>query len=82
MYVSHDNINILDCCREAGVEAKDIDDYTPLLTAAEFGRTEAYKLLLSKGDRVKMIAAQNKDKKSALFLATESNHPELVKVSW
>jgi hypothetical protein len=29
-----------------------------------------------------MIAAQNKDKKSALFLAAESNHPELVKVSW
>ena len=28
------------------------------------------------------ITAQNKDKKSALFLAAESNHSEIVKVSF
>ena len=29
-----------------------------------------------------MITARNKDKKSTLFLAAESNHPEIVKVRY
>lgn len=69
-------------CSYADMEAKDNDHYTPLLTAAEFGQKEAFECLMSKGDGDKMIAALSKDQKSALFLAAESNHPELVKVSW
>ena len=68
-------------CRGANKEAKDIDNYTPLLTAAEFGQKEAFECLLNNelGLSAK-ITAQNKDKKSTLFLASESNHPEIVKV--
>ena len=69
-------------CSDADIEAKDNDHYTPLLTAAEFGQKEAFECLMSKGDGAKMIAVQNKDKNSTLFLAAESNHPDLVKVSW
>ena len=69
-------------CSDADIEAKDNDHYTPLLTAAEFGQKEAFECLMSKGDGDKMIVVRNKDKKSALFLAAESNHSELVKVSW
>lgn len=67
--------------RGANREAKDIDDYTPLLTAAEFGQKEAFECLMNDelGPSAK-ITAQNKDKKSTLFLAVESNHPEIVKV--
>ena len=69
-------------CSDADIEAKDNDHYTPLLTAAEFGQKEAFECLMSKGNGAKMIAVQNKDKESTLFLAAESNHPDLVKVSW
>ena len=71
-------------CSDADIEAKDNDHYTPLLTAAEFGQKEAFECLMSnlKEDGAKMIAVQNKDKKITLFLAAESNHPDLVKVSW
>ena len=64
--------------RGADKEAKDIDHYTPLLTAAEFGRIGCFKLLLQ---HRASIDAQNKDKKNAVFLAAESNHPEIVAVS-
>ena len=69
-------------CRGANKEAKDIDYYTPLLTAAEFGQKEAFECLMDDefGPSAE-ITAQNKDKKSTLFLAAESNHPEIVKVS-
>ena len=67
-------------CRGADKEAKDIDHYTPLLTAAEFGQKEAFECLMEGPDDVQ-ITAQNKDKKSTLFLAAESNHSEIVKVS-
>lgn len=66
--------------RGADKEAKDIDDYTPLLTAIEFGQKEAFECLMKESDDVQ-ITAQNKDKKSTLFLAAESNHPEIAKVS-
>ena len=33
-------------------------------------------------ERDAKITAQNKDEKSALFLAAESNHPEIVEVSF
>ena len=70
-------------CSDADIEAKDNDHYTPLLTAAEFGQKEVFEYLMTKErDGAKMIAVQNKDKNSTLFLAAESNHPELVKVSW
>ena len=63
--------------RHARIEAKDIDHYTPLLTAAEFGRTECFKALLDHGA---CIEVQNKDGKNVAFLAAESNHPDIMKV--
>ena len=66
------------CIRNAKINARDIDNYTPLLTAAEFGQTAAFKLLLKHGAS---LDVQSKSRKSALFLAAESNHPEIIEVS-
>lgn len=68
------------CCsiRGADKEARDIDHYTPLLTAAEFGRTHCLKILLERGASIEV---QNKDRKNALFLAAECNHPQIVEVN-
>ena len=71
-------LTLLLICRDANVDAKDIDYYTPLLTAAEFGRIGCFKLLLRHGAAIKK---QNKDGKNAVFLAAESNHPEIIEVS-
>ena len=57
----------------------DIDHYTPLLTAAEFGRRSCFKVLL---EHDVDIEAQNKDRKNAVFLAAESNHPEILEVTF
>ena len=63
----------------ADAEAVDIDGYTPLLTAAEFGQREAFECLKKK-DGVRMTTL-NKEKKSVLYLAAQSNHPQIVKVN-
>ena len=60
------------------MDTKDVDHYTPLLTAAEFGRISCFKLLLQHGAAIEV---QNKDGKNAVFLAAESNHPEIIEVS-
>ena len=70
---------IILCIRGANKEAQDIDDYTPLLTAAEFGRTECFKRLLQ-SPRPAAIDVKNKDRKNAVFLAAESNHPDIIEV--
>ena len=64
----------------ANIEARDVDNYTPLLTAAEFGQTEVFRLLLELKPRPASLTVHNMTKKSALFLAAESNHPEIIKV--
>lgn len=61
----------------ADSEAKDIDLYTPLLTAAEFGRTECFKLLLR---HEACVDVQNVDGKNVVFLAAECNHPDIMEV--
>ena len=65
---------------------KDVDSYTPLLTAAEYGQVEGFELLLEKGamlvDKSKdpPLVIQSKDKKNALFLAAEHNHSKIIEV--
>ena len=67
------------CFRGADKEAQDVDHYTPLLTAAEFGRTDGFKLLLQPPYNAS-INVRNKDGRGVVYLATESNHPEIVEV--
>ena len=55
----------------------DVDKYTPLLTAAEFGRVGCLKVLLKYNACPKV---QNRDGKNAVFLAAESDHLDIVKV--
>lgn len=64
----------------ANIEARDVDNYTPLLTAAEFGQTEIFRLLLELKPCPASLTVHNMTGKSALFLAAESNHPEIIKV--
>ena len=64
--------------RVAKVDTKDIDGYTPLLTAAEFGRQGCFNILLKYGASME---EQTRDRKNVLFLAAESDHPEIVEVS-
>ena len=71
-------IIILLFCRGAKKDARDIDHYTPLLTAAEFGRIHCFRVLL-RHDAA--IDVQNKDRRNAVFLAAESNHQEIIDVS-
>ena len=65
--------------RGANKDARDIDHYTPLLTAAEFGRMRCFNVLL---EHDASIDVQNKDRKNAVFLAAESNHPQIIEVSF
>ena len=65
---------------------KDVHSYTPLLTAAEYGQVEGFELLLKKGamlvDKSKdpPVVVKTKDRKTALFLAAEHNHPKIIEV--
>ena len=63
--------------RGADKDAKDVDYYTPLLTAAEFGRVQCFNLLLRHGASIEV---KNKDRRNAVFLAAESNHPLIIEV--
>ena len=55
----------------------DEDSYTPLLIAAAHGQTEAMKLLIDRGAPVDDL---DKDGKSVVFVASEENHTEVLKV--
>ena len=65
---------------------KDVHSYTPLLTAAEYGQVEGFKLLLEKEamlvDKSKNppVVVKSKDRKTALFLAAEHNHSKIIEV--
>ena len=61
--------------RGAVVDTSDIDNYSPLLTAAEFGQEKAFETLLSNGAS---LSAVTKCGKSVLFLAAESNHHNII----
>ena len=57
----------------------DLHCYSPILTAAESGHAEAFLTLLKfRGPGV--LDVVDKDGKSALFLAAESNYLKLIKV--
>lgn len=77
-----DSIRITFLSSGANIEAKDVDNYTPLLTAAEFGQTDVFQLLLDPTvtPRPASLNVHNMTKKSALFLAAESNHPKIIEV--
>jgi ankyrin repeat protein len=65
---------------------EDIHSYTPLLTAAEYGQVEGFKLLLDEGamlvdmSKEPPVVVKSKDRKTALFLAAEHNHPKIMEV--
>ena len=63
--------------RGASIETLDIDSYTPLLSAAFHGHTEAFLLLQERGAKVDVL---DKNEKSVLFIAAENNHLETLKV--
>ena len=56
----------------------DEDSHTPLLLAAVHGQTEALQKLLDRGAPIDDL---NKDGKSVVFVASEENHTEVLKVS-
>ena len=73
-------------CSGANKEAKDVHCYTPLLTAAEYGQVKSFELLLEKGAMLvdtsedPPVIVMSKDRKTALFLAAEHNHPKIIEV--
>ena len=64
-------------CRGADIECLDKDNYTPLLIAASTGHTAVVKLLLKRGAN---LEAKNKQDKTAIFLATEENRTDTLRV--
>ena len=63
--------------RGADIEAADVDSYTPLLTAAAYGQTQAFKQILDRGARTDVL---DKEGKSIVFLAAEYNHVAILRV--
>ena len=61
----------------ADIDALDNDSYTPLLVAAAHGQTDAMKLLIERGAPIDDL---DKDGKSVVFIASEENHQEVLKV--
>lgn len=66
------------CFRGADVEGKDRDNFTPLLLAACYGHAKAVELLLNHDAD---IMAEDKNERTALFLAAEEDRVEVLKVS-
>ena len=61
------------------MDVVDVHYYSPLLTAAENGQAEAFATLLKfRGPGILDIV--DKDGKSALFLAAESNYLKIIEV--
>lgn len=79
---------LLTCCSGADIEAEDIHSYTPLLTAAEYGQVKGFEILLKEGamfvnthgDTATVV--KSKDRKTALFLTAEHNHPKIIEVQY
>ena len=63
--------------RGADIEVKDRDNFTPLLLAACYGHAKAVELLISSGAD---ILAEDKNERTALFLAAEEDRLEVLKV--
>ena len=61
----------------ADLEALDNDSYTPLLTAAANGQTDAFRTLLGRGATIDVV---DKEGRSAVFLAAEEEHIPILKV--
>ena len=56
---------------------KDRDNFTPLLIAACYGHAKAVELLIESGAD---IMAEDKNERTALFLAAEEDRLEVLKV--
>ena len=63
----------------ANVNARDDDSYTPLLTAASLGEVEAFRALME--DPHVQLDAVDKKGKSAVFLAAEEGHTDVLEVN-
>ncbi len=59
------------------MDAVDSASYTPLLSAAAFGKKAAFQHLMSSGAS---LHAVDKDRKSCVFLAAERNHTDILEV--
>ena len=64
--------------READIERRDEENYTPLLLASVYGRAPTVDLLIQKEAD---IAAVDKNDKTAIFLAAEENQLNALEVS-
>ncbi|KAL5486880.1 hypothetical protein EMCRGX_G019417 [Ephydatia muelleri] len=62
--------------RGANVNGRDDDSYTPLLTAASLGEVEAFRALME--DPHVQLDAMDKKGKSAVFLAAEEGHVDIL----
>ncbi|KAL5457261.1 hypothetical protein EMCRGX_G034508 [Ephydatia muelleri] len=62
--------------RGANVNGRDDDSYTPLLTAASLGEVEAFRALME--DPHVQLDAVDKKGKSAVFLAAEEGHVDIL----
>ena len=58
---------------------KDRDNFTPLLLAACYGHANAVELLIQSGAD---IIAEDKNERTALFLAAEEDRLEVLKVNF
>ena len=61
----------------ADIEVADVDSYTPLMTAAAYGQTQAFKRLLDRGAHTDVL---DKEGKSIVFLAAKYNHVAILRV--
>jgi ankyrin repeat protein len=65
------------CYREADIECRDEENFTPLLLASVYGRAVTVDLLIQKGADV---TAVDKNDKTAIFLAAEQNQLSALEV--
>lgn len=63
--------------READIERRDEENYTPLLLASVYGRAPTVELLIQKEAD---ITAVDKNDKTAIFLAAEENQMSALQV--
>lgn len=61
----------------SNIEDKDRDNFTPLLLAAVYGHAKTVELLLERGADT---SAEDKNDKTAVFLAAEENKLEALEV--
>lgn len=65
-------------CRESDIEAQDVDNDTPLLTAVEYGSSACVKVLLDRGANIK---ACDRNDQTVLHIAAKYNEIETIEVS-